>query len=237
VNVLGRIQVDGWVEQPTRAKTTELAVYLALHADHPVAAERLRTVMWPYDPARGDVALATVHQEISRLRRCLGPERFPESRGGYQFADTVSSDWGDFETLTEASRATGQAQSIDYLRRALMLVRGEPFAEVAPKAYGWAFDEVIVAQMEATISGAAHVMAERCLAMGNGGDAAWAVRQGLLAVPRDERLREDQLTVAAGEGGPGLDRAWREVQRVLGHQPDESPLGVAFRRLRSAANN
>jgi DNA-binding SARP family transcriptional activator len=209
---------------------------LALHADRPVAAERLRTVMWTYDPSRGDVALATVHQEISRLRRCLGPEQFPDAKGGYQLAGTVSSDWGDFEALTEASRAVGQAESIDYLRRALSLVRGEPFAEVAPKAYGWAFDEVIVAQMEAEVSRAAHAMAERCLALGKGADAAWAVRQGLLAVPRDERLREDQLTVAAGEGGQGLDRAWREVERVLGPQSDESPLGVTFRRLRSAAN-
>ena len=56
VNVIGHIQVDGWAEQPTRAKTTELAVYLALHADRPVAAERLRTVIWAYDPSRGDVS-------------------------------------------------------------------------------------------------------------------------------------------------------------------------------------
>ncbi len=47
--MIGHIQVDDWAEQPTRAKTTELAVYLALHADRPVAAERLRTVMWTCD--------------------------------------------------------------------------------------------------------------------------------------------------------------------------------------------
>ncbi len=183
------------------------------------------------------VALATVHQEISRLRRCLGPEQFPEAKGGYQLAGTVSSDWGDFEALTEASRAVGQAESIDYLRRALSLVRGEPFAEVAPKAYGWAFDEVIVAQMETAIAGTAHVMAERCLAMGKGADAAWAVRQGLLAVPRDERLREDQLVAAAGEGGQGTGPGVARGPACARRQSDESSLGVAFRRLRSAANN
>jgi DNA-binding SARP family transcriptional activator len=232
VNVLGPVEVTGWAEEPTRAKTTELAAYLALHTERPVAAERLRTVMWPYDPAKGDVALATVHQEVSRLRRCLGAGNFAEAKGGYQFAGSVSSDWGEFQALVEASRAVDEAKSTGYLRQALSLVRGEPFAEVAPRAYGWAFDEVLAASMEAAVAATAHAMAERSLATGRRADAAWAVRQGLRGAPRDELVRGDQLTVAAAtEGRAGLGRAWEDLQRVLGTQPEGSPLAVVFRRL------
>ena len=114
--VLGPLGVEGWAEPPARAKTTELAVYLALHSDRAVTAEHLRTVGWPYDPVRGDVALATVHQEVSRVRRCLGAQHLPEARGGYQVVG-VTSDWAEFQALVEASRHVDAPESTAYLRR------------------------------------------------------------------------------------------------------------------------
>ena len=136
---------------PARAKTTALAVYLALHSGRPVTAEHLRTVGWPYDRERGDVALATVHQEVSRVRRCLGAQHLPEAKGGYQVVG-VTSDWAEFQALVEVSRHVDAPESTAYLRRALFLIRGAPFAEVAAKSYGWAFEEIIVAEMEAGIA-------------------------------------------------------------------------------------
>jgi len=149
--VLGPLGVEGWAEPPARAKTTELAVYLALHSGRPVTAEHLRTVGWPYDRERGDVALATVHQEVSRVRRCLGAQHLPEAKGGYQVVG-VTSDWAEFQALVEVSRHVDAPESTAYLRRALFLIRGAPFAEVAAKSYGWAFEEIIVAEMEAGIA-------------------------------------------------------------------------------------
>jgi hypothetical protein len=232
--VLGPLGVEGWAEPPARAKTTELAVYLALHSDRAVTAEHLRTVGWPYDPVRGDVALATVHQEVSRVRRCLGAQHLPEAKGGYQVVG-VSSDWAEFGALAEASRHVDAPESTAYLRRALGLVRGAPFAEVASKSYGWAFEEIIVAAMEAGIARAAHEMVERCLLAGAQGEAAWALRQGLLGCPKDVLLREDQLAVAATEGSAGVERAWRDVEKVLGPQGSDSRLGEALKRARSRA--
>jgi hypothetical protein len=232
--VLGPLGVEGWAEPPGRAKTTELAVYLALHSDRAVTAEHLRTVGWPYDPVRGDVALATVHQEVSRVRRCLGAQHLPEAKGGYQVVG-VTSDWAEFGALVEASRHVAAPESTAYLRRALGLVRGGPFAEVAAKSYGWAFEEIIVAEMEAAIARAAHEMVERCLVAGEQSEAAWALRQGLLGCPKDVLLREDQLAVAATEGSAGVERAWRDVEKVLGPQAADSRLGEALKRARSRA--
>jgi DNA-binding SARP family transcriptional activator len=234
VRVLGPLEVTGWAEPPTRGKVTELLVYLATHPGRPVPAERLRTSVWPYDPERADVALATVHQEISRLRRCLGPQRFPEARGGYQLAESVVCDWARFEALVEAARALPELPGTDVLAEALALVRGEPFQDVGAKSYSWAFEEVLVARIEAAVSDAAHLMAQRCLGAGRLIDANWAVRQGLLANPRDEMMHTDALALAAaGEGRAGLDRAWREVQRVMGPQDQRSALLATYQRLRS----
>ncbi len=235
VRVLGPLEVTGWVEAPTRGKVTELLVYLATHPGRPIPAERLRTSVWPYDPERADVALATVHQEISRLRRCVGPQRFPEAKGGYQLAETVVCDWARFEALVEAARALPELPGTDVLAEALALVRGEPFQDVGAKSYSWAFEEVLVARIEVAVADAAHLMAQLCLGAGRIKDADWAVRQGLLANPRDEMLQTDVLALAAaGEGQAGLDRAWREVQRVMGPQDQRSALLATYQRLRSA---
>jgi hypothetical protein len=236
VDVMGAVAHAGWAEVPSRARLVELAAYLATHRDRPVPAERLRTVLWPYNPAQGDVALARVHEQVSRLRRCLGPDQLPEATGGYQLADTVACDWAEFEALVEAARAVPEAESMGFLQRALALVRGQPFQDVPAKAYSWAWDDLLVSKMEAVISDVAHDMSVRCLASGRHGDAARAIHQGLLALPKDERLLGDGLEAAAvGEGRAGLDRAWRVVQAALGPEAGSSPLFATYKGLREGA--
>jgi hypothetical protein len=86
------------------------------------------------------------------------------------------------------------------------------------------------------VADTAHLMAQRCLDAGRLADANWAARQGLLANPRDEMLHTDVLTLAAaGEGRAGLDRAWRDLQRVMGPQDERSALSATYQRLRSAS--
>ena len=236
VDVMGPVRYAGWAEVPSRARLVELAAYLATHRDRPVPAERLRTVLWPYDPAQGDVALARVHEQVSRLRRCLGPDQLPDAAGGYQLAGTVACDWAEFEALVEAGRTVPGAESMGFLQRALALVRGQPFQDVPAKAYSWAWDELLVPHMEAVISDVAHELSVRCLAGGRHGDATRAVRQGLLALPKDERLLGDGLEAsAAGEGRAGLDRAWHVVQGALGPEAGSSPLFATYKVLRDAA--
>ncbi|MGH9104349.1 MAG: AfsR/SARP family transcriptional regulator [Acidimicrobiales bacterium] len=112
VKVLGPHEVEGWAVPPTRQKTTELLVYLALHRDRPVSTDRLRTALWPYQPGRPDFSIGTVHQELSRLRRCLGAEHFPESKGGaYQLGEGVETDWQHFQAFTEGAMALPEEKS------------------------------------------------------------------------------------------------------------------------------
>ena len=232
VRVLGPPEAEGWAELPTRQKTTELLVYLALPKERPVSTDKLRTALWPYQPGKPDVSPGTVHQELSRLRRCLGAEHFPEAKGGYQLAESVETDWGRFQALCEAATALPEDKGIEVLKEALALVRGQPF-EGAGKGYGWAFDEVLVAKIEMAIAKAAHLASARCLAFGRLDEAEWAVAQALRAGPGDEQVWEDRLAVAAARGGwAALDRAFHDAERACGPQPPGTPLFEAYQRLR-----
>ena len=232
VRVLGPPQAEGWAEPPTRQKTTELLVYLALHRERPVSTEKLRAALWPYQPGKPDVSPGTVHQELSRLRRCLGAEHFPEAKGGYQLAESVETDWERFQAFCEAATALPEEKSTEVLKEALALVRGQPF-EGAGKGYGWAFDEVLVATIEMAVAKAAHLASARCLAFGRLDEAEWAVAQALRAGPGDEQVWEDKLAVAAARGGwAALDRAFKDAERACGPQPPGTVLFDAYQRLR-----
>lgn len=101
--------------------------------------------------------------------------------------------------------------------------------------YGWAWDELLVAQMEALITEVAHRMSEDCLRAGQARLADWAASRGLLAVPAEETLLADRLNAAVAMGGRGgLDRAWRDVRSVLGEQADSGPLAEVYRQLTAA---
>jgi hypothetical protein len=176
-----------------------------------------------------------VRQYLSRLRRALGEEHLPDAGkvGGYQFASTVSSDWFRFQALGEAARRGDRADAIGLWRLALGLVRGAPFAGVPAGSYGWAWDELIVATMEAAIVEVAHQMAVACMEEGSPKQADWAAGRGLLAVPTDEELLADRLRAAFAMGGYAqLERAWRDARSVLGEQATRGPLGDVYRGLR-----
>ena len=206
---------------------------MALHRDRPVSTDKLRTALWPYQPGTPDVSADTVNQEASRLRRCLGGEYFPRAKeGGYQLGEGVETDWQRFQAFTEAAMALPEEKSVEVLKEALALVRGQPF-DGAGKGYDWAFDEVLVAHIEMEVAKAAHLMSARCLTLGRLDEAEWAVRQGLLAGPGDEQVWEDYLAVAAARGGwPALDQAFKEAERATGPQPPGTPLFEAYKRLR-----
>lgn len=233
LDVLGPVAHSGWLNTPARRVVVEMAAYLATHAERPVPAERLRIALWPYEPGQADVALARVHEQASRLRRCLGAERFPEASGGYQLAPSLRCDWVQFQALVEAARAVPEVAALEYLARALALVRGQPFADVPAKSYAWAWEELLVAHMEATIARVAHDAATRFLALGRSAGSSSAARQGLLAVPKDEVLLSDLLLAAAAEGPAALERAWRAVEGALGPEAHTSDVLSTYQRLRA----
>ena len=232
---VGSVGVVGWVSDPERRIVVELAAYLACHQQRPYTAEEVHAAVWPLADGKRDISLDTVRQYLSRLRRALGEEHLPDAGkvGGYQFASTVSSDWFRFQALGEAARRGDRADVIGLWRLALGLVRGAPFAGVPAGSYGWAWDELIVATMEAAIVEVAHQMAAACMDEGWPKQADWAAGRGLLAVPTDEELLADRLRAAFAMGGYAqLERAWRDARSVLGEQATNGPLGDVYHGLR-----
>ncbi len=69
------------------------------------------------------------------------------------------------------SAADGNEES-ELLRRALDLLRGQPFEGV--RGYEWAFTEGTVVEAEATIADAAHRLAQVALERGDADLATWA---------------------------------------------------------------
>ncbi|MHB8506853.1 MAG: AfsR/SARP family transcriptional regulator [Acidimicrobiales bacterium] len=227
--------VVGWVSDPERRIVVELAAYLACHQQRPCTAEEIHAAVWPLGDAKRDISLDTVRQHLSRLRRALGEEHLPDAgkAGGYQLASTVSSDWFRFQALGEAACRRNRADAIGLCQLALGLVRGAPFAGVPAGSYWWAWDELIVATMEAAIVEVAHQMAVACMEQGWPKQADWAAGRGLLAVPTDEELLADRLRAAFAMGGYAqLERAWRDARSVLGEQATRGPLGDVYRGLR-----
>lgn len=145
----------------------------------------------------------------------------------------MGCDWSRFEALAEAARAVPDEVAISFLAEALGLVRGQPFQDVPAKSYGWAWDELLVPHMEAAIGHAAHNLAKLYLAVPDSERAAWAVRQGLLAVPKDEQLLGDLLQAGAADGKAALDRAWRVVKSTLGAEAGAGPLLAKYNELRA----
>ena len=185
IRVLGPVDVIGAgtsVEQRYLRTVTEIAAWMTLHPglDHRALDEAL----WP----GREVSRTTRNPWVSRLRAWLGttPEGAPHlppiastADARYRLADTVTSDWQQFQDLAGDGSTLG-------LHRALTLVRGRPFAAIPPRRYVWA--EPLMQEMISAIVDAAAELAERYLSDGNPRPAIWAATIGLSAAPESEQL-------------------------------------------------
>jgi DNA-binding SARP family transcriptional activator len=232
VRVLGPVEVVGWREAPSRRVVTELACFLALHAERNVNGEEVRAALWPGDLGSAEVSAKSLRNTVSLLRKALGPDLVPDShRGsGYRLAPGVLCDWAIFSDL-EAS-ATG-AQETEQLRQALSLVRGAPFEAVASGTFTWAWTELFVSRMEVAVASAARRLGELALAENDVELSTWAVLQGLSASPYDRELWSAHLNASARSGRDALERSWKSAQAVLGD--DSRDLADVFEHLRGQA--
>ncbi len=218
VNVLGPVEVRGWLITPTRKILTELACFLALHQGRPVSGEELRAALRRTSDDAVEISAKTLRNNMSELKRSLGPELFPQSRGvGYGLSGPLRCDWLSFKALVveaEDPRADPSAA----LRSALSLVRGRPFADVD---FGWAAREFLLSEMERAIRAAARRMAAHALEAHDFAGALFSFQRGLLASPFDFALWEGALRAAAGVGTDELASAWRDAQVTLGDDATE----------------
>ena len=217
VRVLGPVEVHG-VDPINRRRTVELIAYLALHPGG-VSPGRLKTAIWPASEPSQDTFNVTVHRARSALGiGDDGNHHLPHAvtnGGNYSVGPNVTTDLTRFNALVRRARAADdEAAEAVLLRRAIRLLRGQLFEGVS--GYEWVFTEAIVTEAEATISDAAHRLAQLELAQGDAEAANWAAARGLLAVPGSEPLYRDRMEAAHLNGDPtAVDRIVDELCRYV----------------------
>jgi DNA-binding SARP family transcriptional activator len=215
VRVLGPVEVTGWETPPQRPKAAELVAYVACH-DRPVPAERLRTALWA-----DEVSDATFRSAVSRSRRWLGADASGEDHlriahdGMYRLGPEVACDWTDFRRLTTTARSAARTEAIALYRDALAMVVDEPFTDVQPNTYTWAWSEQLVSAIEVAVTDAAATLGRLALEHGDPTTATWAANQGLRACPGNEALYQLRMAASAQAGDfDGVDQAYREAVRA-----------------------
>jgi DNA-binding SARP family transcriptional activator len=233
LRVLGAVQVAGASESfEGRPRLTELVVYLAFHPEG-VAGDAFAAALWP----EKRVPLQTLSNRLHEARRALGTTEDDQPRliradRRHLLAADVRTDWSRFVALT------GPESGPASWRQALALVRGRPFEGLAEG--DWAVFEGFVAAIEAAIVAVAVRLSEHLLDAEDPLGAEWAIRQGLLVTPWDERLYRFLMLAADAAGNRGgVEAALRALAQALDCSGD--PLEIVhpetatlYRRLTAA---
>ena len=192
VRILGHVTItDARGEPPHEklAKATEIAAYLALHAD--ANRDRITQAIWPVKRITANYR----QQLMSSLRGWLGiADDGEQYLGLYELHADVRCDWTAFETLAKQGFAAG-ADGLPYLDAALALVRDRPFAGVRSGTYAWA-DALIQHDIIPAVCDVVEAVATIRLANGESAAARAAAAKGLLVEPLSEALLRVSLRAA-----------------------------------------
>lgn len=224
VAVLGPVEAHGAASE-LQGKAKEMAAYVALHPEG-VNKRRLMRVLWPNHPGNPE---KTFHNTVSEVRKAFGldgagnPYFVRSTASTYKFSG-VGTDWARFVTLVAQAGKARDEQARGYLYEALSRVRGEPFS--GERGYEWISGPLAVENgfffdaMTAAIAEAASALADACLACDDRPGATWALDQGLLACPADERLVALRMAVADGpaEVAGALEELRRRSDDDLGDE-------------------
>jgi DNA-binding SARP family transcriptional activator len=233
INVLG--EVEAWRIRPSgdddritvaKQRALEAIAYVALRQSS-VDREDVQAALWP----DGTNSAKTFSNAIWEARRVLGSDArgadlLPDAiEGRYTMSDRVGTDYGLFCDLVAGAAEVDPELSAALLTEALGLVRGEPFVGVG-RSYAWVGPHrgMIAAQ----VLDAAERLAEVRLARGDWRGAEWAARQGLRAMPCDERMYRLLMRAAHLAGNTsGVHRAFKELCDVVadpdtGAEPDDT---------------
>ncbi|MED7949503.1 LysM peptidoglycan-binding domain-containing protein [Streptomyces sp. BE303] len=222
IRLLGPVDVAGTggpAEPATVLRLTELAVYLALRpgADHHALDHDLHPGAAHLDPhPTAADARSPLPEKLADLASWFGSSSdgrsflVTDSSDGYAFAPAVTCDWDEFRGLYRRGMRSTSATADAALAHALALVRGAPFAEAPPAAFGWAESER--QDMIAAIVDTAHELAARRLQYGDHRSAEAAVFRGLAVAPDVELLHRDLFYAYASAGA--RDQLLRAVNRL-----------------------
>jgi nucleoid-associated protein YgaU len=213
VGLLGpvAVQAPGPLEPDRLALATELVVYLAVHPDG-VHTNVLTGAVWPrgVSPEVRDAALSRVHAWLG-TDEVGQPNLLTDSSGRLRLGRGARVDWQVFRALfAQASQATAASDvtaEVEYLERALALIRGQFLDGRDPARYVWMATDDVEYEVTATVADAAHRLAVLRLAAGDADAAMAAARAGLRLAFNDEMLWRDLLTGAHATGQEHVLRA------------------------------
>ena len=184
------------LEPSRRMAALALLAYMASH-ERPITADEIAGALWPLDATKDNIngpQRKTVMNLISRARSVLGytaagKERIVYSPQGYRLSGDVTSDWDGFEQYLANARRQSPDDAIASLRRALELVRGEPFGgTLSSQFFEWVASEHLDMTFSARAVDAAQDLGQLALDAGDLESVVWAVEKGLQLEPTREEL-------------------------------------------------
>jgi DNA-binding SARP family transcriptional activator len=226
--VLGPVDVNGGdvaaLEPSRRMAALSLLAYMASH-ERPITADEIASALWPLDANSDNIngpQRKTVMNLISRARSVLGynaagKERIAYSPQGYRLSADVTSDWARFEQYLTNARRQPPADAIASLRRALELVRGEPFGgTLSSQFFEWVASEHLDMTFSARAVDAAEDLGQLALDAGDLETVVWAVEKGLLLEPTREELFRLWMHALGRAGRPAkVDDLYRRLTLVI----------------------
>lgn len=226
--VLGPVDVLGGdmsaLEPSRRMAALALLAYMAAH-DRPVSADELAGALWPLDATKdnlGGPQRKTVMNVISRARAVLGygaggQERLVYSPQGYRLSPDVTSDWARFEKLVANARLEIPVAATASLRKALELVRGEPFGgALSSQFFEWVASEHLDLTFGSKVVDTAEELGQLSLNLGDFETVTWAVEKGLRLEPtREEMFRLWMHALGRADQPARVDDVYRRLKVVL----------------------
>ncbi len=231
--VLGPVDIAGGemtaLEPSRRMAALGLLTYMATHR-RPLKVDELASALWPLDASKDDMngpQRKTVMNVLSRARAVLGygpggTERLAYSFQGYTLSGDITCDWDRFDRYTANARRQAPIEAMGSLRKALELVRGEPFAGAMSSQF---FEWVASEHLDLTISGQAVDVAEDlgqfALNASDFETVVWAVERGLQLEPTCEELYRLWMHALGRTGRPArVDDVYRRLKMVLRQRLD-----------------
>ena len=185
LNVLGAREIFGLEIDSGWALLIELFTYLVFHEHRHLKAAQIAIGLRPGGSRELDEK--TVRNAITRLRRCIGPDRLPEATTDGYLIEGVVSDWFAFQRLSRQADTTGGEEALALRKAALALVRGAPFVDVNDE---WIDAERLRSHMTVAIVNCAVRLATDLLEAKRPLEAEEAASAGLRGAPRHYVLWE-----------------------------------------------
>ena len=221
--ILGPLEIwrDGQLVSAGTPKQRALLGMLLLNANRVVSTHELLDELWGPDPP--PTARASLQNNVSALRRTLGPDAVETFDGGYRVVVSDHSlDLLRFESLIAKARSLGPEARADALRAALDIWRGLPLVDFPATSAA----QATIARLEELRLDALGDRAEANLAAGRHGELVPELEALVLLHPYRERFWE-LLMLALYRDGRQSDalatyrRVHRRFSSELGLEPSD----------------